>query len=191
MTTHAPGIRGAEGALDHARAVLPADLFAAVEPYADRLDLDLIARAYEFSAMAHAGRSATRARTTSSIDYSGYPDCRPEYLRAFERLANLATRAGVEGEGQFHIHAPLLMMNKEQIILRGQALGVDYGITHSCYDPAPDGASCGRCDACALRLGAFARLGQTDPAPYANPSGAGAESRHSSPISTRSSRGLP
>lgn len=101
------------------------------------------------------------------VDYSGYPDCRPEYLRAFETLANLATRAGVEGAGQFHVRAPLLTLTKEQIILRGRELGVDFGLTQSCYDPTADGRACGRCDACSIRLGAFARLGLTDPAVYA------------------------
>lgn len=100
------------------------------------------------------------------VDYSGYPDCRPEYLRAFERLANLATRAGVEGTGRFVVHAPLLTMTKDQIIARGLALGVDLGLTHSCYDPSPEGLACGRCDACSLRLAAFARLGLTDPVAY-------------------------
>jgi len=100
------------------------------------------------------------------VDYSGYPDCRPEFIRAFENLANLATKAGVEGSGRFRVHAPLLTMTKDQIILRGHELGVDYSLTHSCYDPAPDGRSCGRCDSCTLRLAAFARLGLTDPAPY-------------------------
>jgi 7-cyano-7-deazaguanine synthase len=103
------------------------------------------------------------------LDYSGYPDCRPEYLSAFEHLANLATKAGVEGAGQFRVHAPLLTLTKEQIILRGRALGVDYGLTHSCYDPAPDGSACGRCDACTLRRDAFTRLGLVDPVPYAAP----------------------
>lgn len=103
------------------------------------------------------------------LDYSGYPDCRPEYLRAFETLANLATRAGVEGTGQFRIHAPLLTLTKEQIILRGLELGVDIGLTHSCYDPTPEGLACGHCDACLLRLAAFTRLGLKDPSPYANP----------------------
>lgn len=103
------------------------------------------------------------------VDYSGYPDCRPEFIRAFETLANLATKAGVEGSGRFQVHAPLLTMTKDQIILRGRELGVDYGLTHSCYDPAPDGRSCGHCDSCALRLAAFARLGLTDPAPYVDP----------------------
>jgi 7-cyano-7-deazaguanine synthase len=101
------------------------------------------------------------------VDYSGYPDCRPEYLRAFEALANLATKAGVEGAGRFRVHAPLLTLTKDQIILRGRELSVDYGLTHSCYDPTPDGLACGRCDSCTLRLAAFARLGLTDPVAYA------------------------
>jgi 7-cyano-7-deazaguanine synthase len=100
------------------------------------------------------------------VDYSGYPDCRPEFLRSFENLANLATKAGVEGTGRFRIHAPLLNLNKQEIILRGQALGVDFGLTHSCYDPTPDGRSCGRCDACRLRLAAFEALGLADPIEY-------------------------
>jgi 7-cyano-7-deazaguanine synthase len=101
------------------------------------------------------------------LDYSGYPDCRPEYLAAFEAMANLATRAGVEGTGRFRIHAPLLTMTKVQIIRRGLDLGVDYGLTHSCYDPTPDGKSCGHCDSCALRLAAFRDLGLSDSIPYA------------------------
>jgi 7-cyano-7-deazaguanine synthase len=100
------------------------------------------------------------------VDYSGYPDCRPEYLRAFEALANLATKAGVEGAGRFRIHAPLLTMTKDQIISRGRALGVDFGLTHSCYDPTADGRACGRCDSCKLRLAAFRRLGLHDPVAY-------------------------
>ncbi len=100
------------------------------------------------------------------VDYSGYPDCRPEYLRAFETLANLATRAGVENQGRFTVHAPLILLSKEQIIERGRALGVDYGLTHTCYDPTSHGLACGRCDACAIRLAAFARLGLRDPAAY-------------------------
>jgi len=101
------------------------------------------------------------------VDYSGYPDCRPEYLRAFEALANLATRAGVEGTGTFRVHAPLIQLTKEQIIARGRDLGVDHGLTHSCYDPTPGGLACGRCDSCRIRLAAFARLGLDDPARYA------------------------
>ncbi len=101
------------------------------------------------------------------VDYSGYPDCRPEFLHAFEALADLATRAGVEGAGKFRVHAPLLKLTKDEIIRRGLELGVDYGLTHSCYDPTPEGQACGRCDSCRLRLAAFARLGMADPAPYA------------------------
>jgi 7-cyano-7-deazaguanine synthase len=101
------------------------------------------------------------------VDYSGYPDCRPEFLSAFEALANLATRAGVEGRGQFRVHAPLLRLTKDQIIARGLELGVDYGLTHSCYDPTPEGLACGRCDSCRLRLEAFSRVGRPDPIRYA------------------------
>ena len=104
------------------------------------------------------------------IDYSGYPDCRPEFLHAFEALANLGTKAGVEGTGRFRIHAPLLTLTKEQIILRGRELKLDYGLSHSCYDPTPDGLACGRCDSCAIRLAAFAKLGLTDPARYVDTS---------------------
>jgi 7-cyano-7-deazaguanine synthase len=103
------------------------------------------------------------------VDYSGYPDCRPEFLRAFEQLANLATQAGVENRGSFRIHAPLLTLNKEQIIERGRALGVDFSLTHSCYDPAPSGLACGRCDACHIRRSAFNRLGLDDPIAYSSP----------------------
>lgn len=98
----------------------------------------------------------------NAVDYSGYPDCRPEYIAAFERLAALATRAGVEG-GRFRVHAPLLAMTKADIIRRGQALGLDYGITHSCYDPMPAGAPCRRCDSCRLRARGFAEAGLVDP----------------------------
>ena len=101
------------------------------------------------------------------VDYSGYPDCRPDYLRAFEDLANLATRAGVEGRGRFRVHAPLIQLSKEQIILRGRELGVDYALTHSCYDPSAEGHACGRCDSCTIRLAAFEKLGLEDPAAYA------------------------
>ncbi len=101
----------------------------------------------------------------NALDYSGYPDCRPEFLAAFERVANLGTRLGVE-EGSFRIHAPLLHLTKAEIITRGRDLGVDFGLTRTCYDPDAAGAACGRCDACALRLRAFAQLGLTDPAPY-------------------------
>ena len=99
-------------------------------------------------------------------DYSGYPDCRPEYINAFEQMANLALKAAVEGKERVSIHAPLLHLSKAEIIQRGQALGVDYSLTHSCYDPAPDGKACGRCDSCRLRLKGFAAAGLHDPIPY-------------------------
>ena len=99
----------------------------------------------------------------NALDYSGYPDCRPEYLRAFEAMANLATKAGVEGQ-RFHIHSPLLTMTKAEIIRRGLDLGVDYGLTHSCYDPDSSGRPCGRCDSCVLRAKGFAEAGHADPA---------------------------
>jgi len=98
----------------------------------------------------------------NALDYSGYPDCRPEFVRAFESLANLATRAGVEG-ARFHIHTPLIAMSKAQIIRRGLELGLDYGLTHSCYDPTPSGQPCGRCDSCVLRARGFAEAGVADP----------------------------
>ena len=102
----------------------------------------------------------------NAIDYSGYPDCRPEYLRAFERLASLATKQGVEGHA-LKILAPLLTLSKADIIRRGASLGLDYGLTLSCYDPQPDGTPCGRCDSCALRARGFADAGFPDPALHA------------------------
>ena len=98
----------------------------------------------------------------NALDYSGYPDCRPEFIRAFEQLAALATRAGVEG-GRFRVHTPLIALTKAEIISRGLALGLDYGLTHSCYDPRPDGAPCGTCDSCVLRARGFAEAGVRDP----------------------------
>jgi 7-cyano-7-deazaguanine synthase len=98
----------------------------------------------------------------NALDYSGYPDCRPEFIDAFERTATLATKAGVEG-GQFRIHAPLISMTKAQIIQRGTALGLDYGLTHSCYDPLPSGEPCGSCDSCVLRARGFEEAGVKDP----------------------------
>src|SRR5262249_37006251 len=100
----------------------------------------------------------------NALDYSGYPDCRPEYIAAFEQMANLATKAGVEGRQRLKIHAPLIDLTKAQIIQRGLALGVDYSLTHSCYDPDPAGRACGRCDSCLLRRGGFAELDMEDPA---------------------------
>ncbi|HET6327991.1 MAG TPA: 7-cyano-7-deazaguanine synthase QueC [Planctomycetaceae bacterium] len=102
----------------------------------------------------------------NALDYSGYPDCRPEFLAAFERLANLGTKAGVEGTLTWRIHAPLIQMTKAEIIRTGTDLGVDYSLTHSCYDPDFDGRPCGRCDSCRLRLKGFAEAGLTDPLSY-------------------------
>jgi 7-cyano-7-deazaguanine synthase len=102
----------------------------------------------------------------NALDYSGYPDCRPEYIHAYETMANLATRAGVEGTQKLKIHTPLISLTKGQIIRRGIELGVDYSITSTCYDPTRDGRACGSCDACILRKKGFAENGLTDPAPY-------------------------
>jgi 7-cyano-7-deazaguanine synthase len=98
----------------------------------------------------------------NALDYSGYPDCRPEYIEAFERMAALATRAGVEG-ARFTVHAPLMRWTKAEIIRRGLAMGLDYALTRSCYDPSPDGRPCGRCDSCRLRARGFAEAGAVDP----------------------------
>jgi 7-cyano-7-deazaguanine synthase len=102
----------------------------------------------------------------NAVDYSGYPDCRPEFLEAFERLAQLATRAGVEGSQHYRVHAPLLHMSKAEIIRAGVTAGIDFSITHSCYDPAPGGLACGRCDSCILRKKGFAESGVPDPTRY-------------------------
>ncbi len=107
----------------------------------------------------------------NALDYSGYPDCRPEYIAAFEAMANLATKAGVEGTGRFTIHTPLIHLSKAEIIMKGLALGVDYGRTHSCYDPTPEGLACGLCDSCRLRLKGFAEAGVTDPVRYVEGAG--------------------
>ena len=102
----------------------------------------------------------------NAIDYSGYPDCRPAFIDAFAKVANLATKAGVEGSLNFKIHTPLIDLTKGQIIRRGVELGVDYGLTHTCYDPSGQGVSCGRCDACQLRQAGFAEAGLEDPLRY-------------------------
>jgi len=102
----------------------------------------------------------------NAVDYSGYPDCRPEFIAAFQQLANLATKAGVEGYRHFRIHAPLIKMTKAEIIERGVELGIDYGLTHTCYAPNEQGISCGRCDACQLRLKGFVEAGLVDPIDY-------------------------
>ena len=110
----------------------------------------------------------------NALDYSGYPDCRPEFIEAFEQAANLGTRAGVEGQKPFVIHAPLLHLSKKEIIEKGISLGVDYAGTHSCYDPDKQGRACGECDACRLRLKGFAEAGSSDPTIYQTKEGHGA-----------------
>ena len=102
----------------------------------------------------------------TAIDYSGYPDCRPEYIDAFERMANLATKAGVEGAANIRIRTPLIHLTKAQIIQKGMELGVDFALTHSCYDPSPQGLACGKCDSCFLRRKGFKEAGVTDPTRY-------------------------
>jgi 7-cyano-7-deazaguanine synthase len=107
----------------------------------------------------------------NATDYSGYPDCRPEFIAAFEKMTNLATAAAVEGRGRYEIHVPIIRMTKAEIIRTGTRLGVDYSLTHSCYDPDPQGRSCGRCDSCRLRLKGFAEAGLQDPIEYARHEG--------------------
>jgi 7-cyano-7-deazaguanine synthase len=102
----------------------------------------------------------------NAIDYSGYPDCRPEFIQAFERMANLATKAGVEGRTKIHIHTPLIGMTKADIVRAAAGLGLDFTLTHSCYDPDQEGRPCGSCDSCLLRLKGFAEAGLRDPLPY-------------------------
>ena len=104
----------------------------------------------------------------NALDYSGYPDCRPEYIEAYQRMANLATKAGVEGRQALRIHTPLIDLTKAQIVHRGIELGVDYSLTSSCYDPSPTGEPCGQCDSCILRQKGFRENGITDPLPYCN-----------------------
>jgi len=103
----------------------------------------------------------------NAVDYSGYPDCRPAFLEAFQQLARVATRAGVEGHSRFRVHAPLLHMSKAQIIRAGIRAGIDFGITHSCYDPGPGGLACGACDSCIIRVQGFREAGVPDPTRYA------------------------
>ena len=103
----------------------------------------------------------------NALDYSGYPDCRPEFIAAFQRVANLGTRLGAELGGRFTIHTPLIRLSKAEIVAQGLRLGLDYGLTHSCYDPGPEGLACGRCDSCLLRRKGFAEAGVDDPLPYA------------------------
>jgi 7-cyano-7-deazaguanine synthase len=107
----------------------------------------------------------------NALDYSGYPDCRPEYIEAYQRMADLATRAGVEGGRRLTIHTPLIRLTKAEIIRRGLTLGVDYGLTFSCYDPSPTGVACGACDSCLLRLKGFSANGIADPIAYRDVTG--------------------
>jgi len=118
-------------------------------------------------AWAEALGSADLFLGVNAVDYSGYPDCRPEYIEAFERMANLATKAGVEGRSRFRVHTPLIRMSKAEIIRLGVSLGVDYSLTHSCYDPV-GGLACGECDSCLLRKAGFAEAGLSDPLVYAD-----------------------
>ncbi|MGH6706904.1 MAG: 7-cyano-7-deazaguanine synthase QueC [Sphingomicrobium sp.] len=128
------------------------------------------ARNTVFLSLALAWAEAAEARDlfvgVNALDYSGYPDCRPDFIEAFEELANKATKAGVEGQG-FTIHAPLLHLSKADIAREADRLGLDAGMSHSCYDPAPDGGACGLCDACRLRAKGFEEAGLTDPTRYA------------------------
>jgi 7-cyano-7-deazaguanine synthase len=102
----------------------------------------------------------------NAVDYSGYPDCRPEFIKAFQNVANLATRSGIEGNDKWKIHTPLISLSKSEIIQKGLSLGVNYGLTHSCYDPDSQGVSCGRCDSCKLRLKGFEEANAQDPIKY-------------------------
>ncbi|MBT5018979.1 7-cyano-7-deazaguanine synthase QueC [bacterium] len=102
----------------------------------------------------------------NAVDYSGYPDCRPEFIEQFTKLANLATKAGVDNSGKFEVHTPLIHLTKAEIINKGISLGVDYGLTHSCYDPSSEGVSCGHCDSCQLRQKGFQEAGSVDPIAY-------------------------
>ena len=124
-------------------------------------------------ALAEVINSSTIFIGVNALDYSGYPDCRPEYIEAFEGMASLATRSGVEGRTKLTIRAPLIALTKAGIITLGKSLGVDYSRTTSCYDPTDNGEACGRCDACQLRLKGFAEAGYDDPVPYVTARGAG------------------
>lgn len=130
------------------------------------------ARNTVFLSLALAAAEAAQAQDifigVTAIDYSGYPDCRPEYIQAFEQMANLATKAGVEGTSKFKIHTPLIQMSKAEIIKKGLELGVDYSLTHSCYHPDDKGHPCGQCDSCLLRKKGFAETGTKDPVIYKN-----------------------
>lgn len=180
-------VAAAGGALEHKIAELDLRIFGGSaltdalevpknhDPAAGEIPITYVpARNTIFLAMALAYAEVRAARRiyigVNAVDYSGYPDCRPEFVAAFERLAQLATRAGVEGRG-VEIHAPLIKLTKDEIIRTGLELGVDFGLTRSCYDPDAAGRACGACDSCQLRRAGFARLGMRDPAPYQSDAG--------------------
>jgi 7-cyano-7-deazaguanine synthase len=147
---------------------IPVPHRARVEDLDDRIPVTYVpARNTVFLSFALAWAETLQASDifigVNALDYSGYPDCRPEYIEAFERMANLATKAGVEGRQDLRIHAPLIHLTKSQIIQLGRSLGVDYGLTHSCYDPDRSGRPCGSCDSCLLRAKGFAEAGVDDP----------------------------
>jgi 7-cyano-7-deazaguanine synthase len=184
-------VSAALGAIDHRevtvdlRVIGGSALTAAIEVPRDRSEAEIAtgvpityvpARNTVFLALA-LGLAETLAAVDlvagmNAVDYSGYPDCRPEFVRAFEALARVATRAGVEGAA-YRIHTPLMRLDKAGIVRLGVSLGVDYGLTHSCYDPTPDGAACGGCDACLLRRRGFLAAGLADPTRYAQPAQSG------------------
>ncbi len=171
------------GISDHIRISIPAEIFRSAlnsesgiaVPKNRDIDVDEIpdtyvpARNIIFLSFAVAYAESIGARDifigANAVDYSGYPDCRPEFFDAFRTMTDKGTKAGVEGRG-FNIHTPLMNMNKEQIIRTGIGLGVDYSLTHSCYDPSPDGTSCGECDSCILRMNGFKKAGVPDPTRY-------------------------
>ncbi len=142
-----------------------------VEDISSRIPVTYVpARNTIFLALALAWAEVLEARDifigVNVLDYSGYPDCRPEYIEAFQRMANLATRMAVERRAGVTVHTPLIKLTKSEIISKGAELGVDYGLTHSCYDPDPEGAACGRCDSCILRRKGFQEAGIEDPTVY-------------------------
>jgi 7-cyano-7-deazaguanine synthase len=164
LTSGAPGMAGMPGV---AGMDIPRDRDATGEIAAAGIPSTYVpARNTIFLSLALGWAEALDARDivlgVNALDYSGYPDCRPEFVRAFEALAAVATKAGVEG-GRFRVRTPLMAMSKGDIVRRGMELGLDYGLTHSCYDPAPEGRPCGRCDSCILRAKGFREAGVPDP----------------------------
>ncbi len=183
--TAARRVAGALGAVEHrvleldlrafGGSALTADIPVPVDRSADAMSVDIPityvpARNTVFLSLALAWAEVLGSFDlfvgVNFVDYSGYPDCRPDFVTAFEQLANLATKAGVEKKGRFRIHTPLIQLSKADIIRLGASLGVDFGLTHSCYDPALDGAACGRCDSCQLRRAGFEAADIPDPTHY-------------------------